>query len=508
MPESDFRDLVAFDELEDGKITTFSVKDKSIILIRDGENVYALDGKCPHKHAPMGQGVFCKNDREHGVVVCPWHKAVFRVQDGGLEEPVALEGLASYSVDVRDGRVFVSDHAQEKPSPQPKQENESVLILGGGAAGVTAATTLREEGFAGKITLVLDEKYPPYDRTALSKTVLLSTSDKAHAPKLLPQAFYTQHNIEIEYGTVVSFDPENKCVVLEDAKELTADHIIIATGSKPKTLDIPGGDLKGVFSLHREVDAETIVAGLAPAQAVTIIGSGFIGLEVASCLRQRGLGVTIISDVEIPMEKQFGREVGMQLRQMQEENSVAFISDARVVKIYGEKSAEGVELDDGMRLPSAFVLASVGVKPSTEYVQGLERDADGAIIVDGAMRAAPNVYAVGDASAVWHAGEARRVEHWRHAQVQGRIAAFAIMGREGVSMPTPWFWTQQFGKKLEYLGWGESFNAVNLEGDIRAFNFLATYMNDGKVVGIAASGYPQAMAKAAIDFQCFADDQA
>ncbi|KXV79430.1 rubredoxin-NAD(+) reductase, partial [Gluconobacter japonicus] len=210
--------------------------------------------------------------------------------------------------------------------------------------------TLRQEGFAGTITMVTEEKYRPYDRTALSKTVLLSEPEKAHAPSLRSESFYGQNRISVKHGRIAAFDPATRMATLSDGSVLTADHVLIATGSRSQMLDLPGADLKRVFTLHSEKDAEDIARVIDPDQAVTIIGAGFIGLEVASCLRQRGVGVTIIADTDVPMEKHFGREIGMRLRQLHEDNGVAFISDAKAVKIYGDKKAEGVELDDGMKL--------------------------------------------------------------------------------------------------------------------------------------------------------------
>ncbi|GBR33180.1 FAD-dependent oxidoreductase [Gluconobacter kondonii] len=518
-PNADFRDLSAFDALEDGRITPFSLDGAPVVLIRDGEKIHAFAGKCPHKEAPLEQGAFCRTEKG-SVLVCPWHKAVFDATDGSLVEPLALDPLQRYPAQIVDGRVLVGLKPMQRVAPAKRQEGDSVLLLGAGAAAVSAAVTLRAEGFAGTITMVSEEKDLPYDRTALSKTVLVSESEKAHAPPVREEEFYTERDITRIRGHVAQFDPQTRTATLQDGTKLAADHVLIATGAVTKKPDIPGVDMKGVYTLHREADAERIAAILDPDLAVTIVGAGFIGLEAASSLRQRGVGVTVVSDNEIPMEKQFGREIGIRLRQLHEENGVAFVSDARVTKIYADESdgekASGVELDDGTRLPAAFVLLGVGVIPATDYVLGLERDKSGAIVVNGQMRvtrgddvgAYPGVYAAGDASAVFHDGAPRRIEHWRHAEVQGRIAALAMMGHDTPNVPMPWFWTQQFGKKIELLGWGESFDNVALEGDIRGFRFLATYLKDGKPIALAGAGHAADMARAAVDFDGFMKEKA
>ncbi|WP_249110392.1 FAD-dependent oxidoreductase [Neokomagataea anthophila] len=501
-----FHDIVAFDELENGIIRPFSVAGQSVVLVRDGDAVYALEGRCPHKDAPMEQGAFCHTAEGEGVVVCPWHKAVFAVVDGALKEPVALDPLKSFPVELRDGRVWVGTAPQERAVPDAKQSDEHVLILGAGAAGVTAAVTLRQEGFAGTITMVTEEKDLPYDRTALSKTVLLGDGSSARAPALREEEYYQAHDINVVHACLRSFDPTSKMATLTNDVELFGDHVLIATGSIPRPLNLPGDTLEGVFALHREHDAEVIAARVQDDHAVTIIGAGFVGLEVASLLRQRGVGVTIITPTNVPLERHLGREIGTRLRQLHEENGVAFVSDAHVVKIYGEQRAEGVELSDGMRLPAAFILFGAGVVPASEPVVGLERDDEGAVIVDERMQAAPGVYAAGDVSATRYGEKTYRIEHWRHAQAQGRQAALSMMGHMG-RLPMPWFWTQQFGKKIEVLGWGESFDAVHLKGDIRGFHFLATYTQGGKAVAMAGAGHAAELAKAAVDFEAFLHEE-
>ncbi|GBR52551.1 rubredoxin-NAD reductase [Neokomagataea thailandica NBRC 106555] len=497
-----FHDVAAFADLENGKIQSFSIEGQSLILVRDGETVHALEGKCPHKNAPMEQGAFCHTETGEGVVVCPWHKAVFDVADGRLREPVALDPLQYFPVIVREGRVKVSLKAAERETPQKLNGDEHVLILGAGAAGVTAAVTLRQEGFAGTITMVTEEKDLPYDRTALSKTVLLSDDASARAPVLREEDYYKTHDINVVHAKLRSFDPATKMAVLANDVELFGDHVLIATGSLPRHLGIPGEDLEGVFALHRERDAELIAAKVKDDQAVTIVGAGFVGLEVASLLRQRGVGVTIVTPSEIPLERHLGREIGLRLRQLHEDNGVAFVTDAHVVEIYGKGRAEGIKLSDGMRLPAAFILMGAGVVPAAETIEGLDRDSEGAIVVDQAMEAAPGVYAAGDVSALRYEGKTYRIEHWRHAQAQGRQAALSMLGQGG-RLPVPWFWTQQFGKKIEVLGWGEAFDSVRLVGDIKGFHFLATYMQGDRPVALAGAGHAAELARAAVDFEGF-----
>lgn len=508
-----FQDVIALNELKEGEMFPLSVRGQPIVLVRQGDEVRAFSGRCPHRSAPMEQGAYCKSSVHGDVLVCPWHKAVFSAETGRLVEPVAFGHLSRYPVAVAEGRVLVGTVPLPVPKAEERRLEETVLIIGGGAAGVSAAYTLREEGFAGGITIIGDEAGLPYDRTALSKTVLVSDSERASAPSLMSERDYTKYRIERVEGRVQALDMANRLAVLEDGQTLTANHIIVATGGRARRPDLPGINLKGVLSLHSQEDARLIAEAITPDQAIVLIGGGFIGLEVASSLRQKGVGVTIVTPEVIPLEEQLGREIGMRLLQLHEDNSVAFVNDAGITSIYGEEHVEGVELDDGTRLPCTNVLVAVGVKPQCDFIDpAIANGPEGSLPVDEGMHILsdgqsgdifPGIYAAGDVCSMARNGKFWRVEHWRHAEIQGRFAAFSILGRAPRAIPMPWFWTQQFGRRIEYLGWGERFDHVILTGDLRDFNFLATYSHRGRVVGLSGAGHPSEMSRAAVDFRRF-----
>lgn len=498
-----FHDVSALDELEEGKLYPLSVAGISVVLVRHGEVVRALGGKCPHKGAPMEQGAFC-HTKEHGdVIVCPWHKSVFDVATGAVVEPVAFASLPVYPVEIIQGRVLVGVVAEPEGEPEPVKSDQSVLIIGGGGAAASAVYTLRQGGFAGAITMVCREKKLPYNRTALSKSVLLSAPEKIRVPVLLDEAYYKEHNVTVIYDSVTGFDPATQIATLSSGQTVRGGHVILAMGGSPTQLDLPGSQLSGVKHLNTLDDAQYISAEIKPEDAVILIGGGFICLEVSSSLRQKGVGVTIVTSETVPMEGQFGRELGLRLLQLHEENSVAFINDSKVVRILGEEKVEGVELDDGTILSCSHVVPALGGLPNTDWVHDLPKDEAGALLVDEAMRVKGNIYAAGDVAALKWGGKTWSFAHWRHALVMGRIAARSILGYPAGDVPTPWFWTQQFGKKLEYLGWGEPFSHVAIEGDLRSFEFLATFRNKETIVGIVSSGRSTEMAEAAVNYKNF-----
>lgn len=507
-PDRTLYDVAAVEDVREGEVFSVIIKEQSIALVRVGGEVHALGGRCPHKGAPLRGRLHCYSKAHGDVIVCPWHKAVFGVRDGRVKEPVAFSGLPVYPVRLVEGRVLVGVSPLPARVPEPCMEDSSVLVLGGGAAAASAIYTLREEGFAGSIILIGDESLSPYDRPSLSKGIFLGGPDKVQPPLLLNDAFFAHHEITRVQGTITSLDCTAKRVELADGRDYSADHVLITTGGRPAKPDLPGIELTGVMTMHGVQDARQIAEEITGEQAVVLIGGGLTTLELASALRQKGAGVTVIAPEQvIPMEAQWGREVGRILLRLHADNGVAFITDSEVVNIYGKDHVEGIELDDGMKLPCTHVLVAVGNEPCRSFLpDDVGTDADGGvsgIVVDEDMRVLPGIYAAGDVAAFQHEGTLCRIEHWRQAQIEGRAAARTILGLSRQPMPIPWYWTQQFGKKLEYMGWGEPFDRVLIEGDLSGFDFMAAYMRGQKVVALVSAGRSSAMARAAVDFDGF-----
>ena len=489
-----WHDARALAALPDATPHRIEIGQNAMLLIRQGDEIRAFSATCPHKGAPLEQGALCA-----GKLVCPWHKAVFDMTDGHLLAPVALDPLPHYPARVRDGRIQVRLQPIAPAPALPTGHDAHVIVVGDGAAGVTAAVSLREFGFAGRITMSSRDTAPPYDRTALTKTVLAGKADGNMAPALRVPDFYTTHDITRLPATVTTFDAATRTVGLADGRSLTGEHVILAPGSQPRRLDVPGCDLPGVHVLRTQADALAIMAdGAQTGRRIVICGASFIGMEAAAALRMAGAVVTVVAPDLVPFEKQLGHEIGTRLRALHAQKGVTYAGGRRATSIHRNDGGLTVVLDDETRLAADLVLTGVGVRPATEFAPQLAQTPDGGMDVDSAMQAAPHVYAVGDVARFIHQGVRIRIEHWRTAQMHGRIAASTIMKRPARPATIPWFWTQQFGRKLEYVGYQEHFDRVTIEGDLEGFDFLATQWQGARRVGVVAAGRARQMGELAL----------
>jgi len=466
------------------------IGDKKILLVRDGDAVRAYSAVCPHAQGPLEEGAVC-----NGRIVCPWHKGTFRVSDGALLEPPALDGLARYPVRVEGDDVFVSPNEIAEPKRKAPSEARLFLIVGAGAAGATAAAALREFGFGGRIVLVGREPGLPFDRTNLSKFVVAGQMQPAEVPLLRPKDFYDEQRIERIQADVRRLDAARREIVLADGRTLSFDAALIATGGVPKPLDIPGADLPGVHMLRSREDASAILADVRRGARAVILGSSFIGLEVASCLREQEVHVSVVSPEAAPFTRQFGERIGRMFRLLHEEHGVEFHAGRQAVRIEGATRMASVALDDGRRLPADFVVIGVGVRPATEFVVGVEREEDGGLPVDASMRVADNLFAAGDiAASPVFGGKRRRIEHWRVAQQQARVAARNMLGGDAVASGPPFFWTQHYGQNFEYLSQAETWDEEIVTGDLDGRNFVALLLRDKHVAATVACGHERTTA--------------
>ena len=256
------------------------VKGQKILLARDGATVRAFSAICPHAGAPLEEGAIC-----NGHIICPWHKGMFRLSDGALVEPPPLDPLTRYPVRVEGDDIFVG-REPETPAPPPlKKDERTFVIVGAGAAGGTAAAALREFGFGGRILLVGQEAGAPFDRTSLSKFVVSGDMKPQDTPLLRPDSFYEEQKIERVHAEVNQLDAGRREIALSDGRVIPFDQALIASGAKPIAIEIPGSSLSGVHALRTREDAAAILADIRPGAKAVVLGSSFIGLEVASSLR-------------------------------------------------------------------------------------------------------------------------------------------------------------------------------------------------------------------------------
>ena len=481
--------VARFADVPEDRGLEVKIGDCKIVLLRAAGELRAFQGECPHAGAPLADGALC-----HGRLICPWHKAAFRAEDGALCEPPALDSLKRYPLEVRGDEVWVDDQPIADPHIPPADDTRTFVIVGAGAAGTACAAALREKGFGGRIKMIDREPDAGYDRTVLSKFVLAGEMSPEETPPLRDEDFYKEQRIERIQGEISSLDAAAKTLHLRDGQTVNYDAAVLATGGEPNPLELPGADLPQVFLLRSKAQAEQIMNAAAPDQRAVIIGDSFIALECASAMRQHGLDVTVLARHAVPFAAQFGDAVGKAIRALHEENGVKFVTEYEAQEITGSGKVEAVLLDNGLRLSADLVVAGVGVHPATEAFASLPREKDQSLRVDDGMRVAEGLWAIGDIATFPLSGQPQRIEHWRLAQQHARIAAANMLGGNEHYLDVPFFWTWHFGKNYEYLGHAEQWDEVEFMGEPEQPPFIGLFGKNGIVVAAVACEKERAMA--------------
>jgi len=465
------------------------VGDAKILLLNVADQWRAYQGECPHAGAPLAEGALC-----NGRLTCPWHKAQFRMEDGGLCEPPALDSLKRYPLEVREDEIWVDDQPLSDPHTPPADDERTFVIVGAGAAGTAAAAALREKGFGGRVLLIDCEAEAGYDRTVLSKFVIAGQTPLEDVPPLRDEAFYREQRIERLHAEVASLDADGKTLHLANDQSVAYDAALLATGGTPKSLGLPGADLPQVFVLRSRSHAQQILHSAEPGQRAVIIGDSFIAMESASALREYGLEVTVLARHPVPFAKQFGETVGKAILDLHQAHGVVFRSEGEAAQIEGTDKVEAVRLANGERLPADLVLVGIGVTPATGPFADLPREKDQSLRVDGGMRVTEGLWAAGDIATFPLNGQSQRIEHWRLAQQQARIAAANMLGGDEHYLDVPYFWTWHFGKSYDYLGHAEAWDDVEFKGDPFNPPFVGLFGKSGVVVAAVACEEDRTMA--------------
>ena len=361
----------------------------------------------------------------------------------------------------------------------------TIVIIGAGVAGAAAAETLRDEGFDGRITLIGDEPEAPYERPPLTKDYLRGESafDKA---MVHPVSWYGEHAIDLTQETrVTAIDPHEPTVTLRNGKRLAFDRLLLATGSAPRVLDVPGKDLDGVHLLRTRAHADAIRAAAAGASHVVVVGAGWIGSEVAASIRQCGARVTVVTPDAVPLERPLGSEVGSVIRDLHLEHGVDILTGRQVVGFGGRHSVEAVHLGDGTSIDADLVVVGIGATPRVELAVGAGLAVSDGIIVDEHLATSRRgIFAAGDVAAAWHPvfGSRIRVEHWDNARRQGRVAARNMLGRREGYDRVPFFYTDQYDFGMEYAGHAPRWDRVVFRGDPASRRFVAFWLDGDRVV--------------------------
>ena len=480
---ADFAQGISLDELPDGGKLVGHFNGEDVLLVRAGDEIFAVSPHCTHYNGPLAEGLVVGD-----TVRCPWHHACFDLRTGEALRAPGLDPIACWNVEQRDGTISVRGK-RERPKPKPRGktpgEPEKIVIIGGGAAGFAAAEMLRRRGYQNSIAMLSSEDALPYDRPNLSKDYLAGTIPFKYVP-LKDERFYAENAIETRLGKAArELDLRSREVVLADGERIAYDRLLLATGAEPVRLTIPGADQPHVHTLRSLGDCQAIIEGAKAAVRAVVVGASFIGLEVAASLRARKLGVDVVAPDKQPMERILGSDMGNFIRMLHEDHGVHFHLENEPVAIDGNK----VKLESGDTIEADLVVVGIGVRPRLELAERAGLPLDRGLAVDQYLETSEHgIFAAGDI-ARWpdpHSGENIRVEHWVVAERQGQAAALNMLGEHAPFAQVPFFWSQHYDVPINYVGHAESWDEISIDGDVMSKDCLLRFRRNGQVLAVAS----------------------
>lgn len=372
---------------------------------------------------------------------------------------------------------------------------KSITIVGASLAGMRAAETLRNDGFDGTITLIGAEKALPYDRPPLSKQVL-SGKWEAEKTRLYTDERMAELGLDLRLGVrATKLDPVTRTLTLGDGSSLRYEALLIATGARPRTL--PGTpDLAGLYTLRTLDEALALRGDLeSNPSRVVVVGAGFIGAEVAATARERGLEVTMLEALPVPLGRVLGADMGGVCADVHRDHGVDLRLNTGVAAIKGSKRVERVELSDGTSIDADVVVVGVGVQPNVEWLDGSGLTVDNGVLCDDHCMAGPAIAAAGDV-ARWRNrrfDETARVEHWDHAVEMAAYAARQLVKPGGDPFePVPYFWSDQYDRKIQLAGRPRHDDDVRVvTGSLEERRFAAIYGRGGRIVAVLGMNRPR-----------------
>ncbi len=475
----DFAQGIPLADLTDGGMVVGHAQGEAVLLVRQGNEFFAIGATCTHYSGPLAEGVIVGD-----TVRCPWHHACFSLRTGEAVRAPALNPVQCWTVERRGDRAYVTGRRiGPPPRTPPAPAPESVVIVGAGAAGNAAAETLRREGFDGRVTLIGAEDSVPCDRPNLSKDYLAGTASEDWIP-LRSREFYAEQGIDLRLGVAVgAIEPSARRVTLVGGETVDYGALLLATGADPIRLPLPGADLPHVGYLRTLADSRAIIERATSAKRALVLGASFIGLEVAASLRHRGLEVHVAAPEARPLERIMGPEIGDFVRALHEEHGVVFHL-GQTAKLIDPRA---VTLANGDRVPADLVVIGAGVRPVLTLAEQAGLTLDRGVVVDEYLETSrPGIFAAGDI-ARWpdpRSGERIRVEHWVVAERQGQTAARNILGRRERFDAVPFFWSQHYDVVLAYVGHAERWDRIDVAGSIHGRDCTLSYVRGGKVLAV------------------------
>jgi apoptosis-inducing factor 3 len=470
---------VAIDSLSKGGMLLGRVGEEEVLLVRAGNELFAVGAHCTHYHGPLAEGLVV-ND----TVRCPWHHACFSLRTGEALRAPAFDPIPCWRVEHEGERVFVREKLVPPARSAPEGKlPKSIVIIGGGAAGFAATEMLRREGYDGPVSIISADEDPPVDRPNLSKDFLAGEAQDDWIPLWAPELF-AERRIDLVLGCrVASIDVESRTLVLEDGSRRPFGSLLIATGADPVRLPIPG-DKGQVLYLRSFADSRAIVERTKNAKRVVVAGASFIGLEVSASLRTRGIAVDVVAPDTVPLERVMGPEVGRFVQSLHEAKGVKFHLGQTLSAIEGRI----LKTSGGEKLDADFVVIGVGVRPATTLAEKSGIAVDRGITVNEYLETnVPGIFAAGDV-ARWpdpHTGERIRVEHWVVAERQGQAAARNMLGRRQRFDTVPFFWSRHYDITINYVGHAEKWDSVRIDGSLEKQDCSVSYMAGERKLAVA-----------------------
>ena len=486
----DLRQGIDKAELKLNKPLKGVVGETEVLLVRTEDAVFAVGAKCPHKGAPLEDGLVVGH-----TIRCQWHHACFDMAAQGKPSAPAMDALPCWAVEHRDGKVCVTaaeamldtSTSAEKNDMAATSDDAGMVIVGAGATGQAAAESLRRYGYAGQIKLICSSEHLPIDRTALSKT-FLSGDQSENDIQIRDEAFYSELDIQLVMNvSVININEKASEVTLSDHTTAPYSKLLLAMGATPRTLPVKGASAANVHTLRHLSDARHLVKALKkPVKNVVIVGSGFIGLEAAAALRERDIKVRVITSDNLPMQTLVGEQMADYIRLKHESQGVRFVFNDKLKII----ESSSVRTEQCESFPADLVLMAVGVQPATDFLENSDIVTidDGVMVDEYLQTSAKNILAAGDLARWPYYGGAEkqsvRIEHWAVAQRQGQVAAENMCGAETPYNAVPFFWSKQYDINIRYSGHADKWDSCEIDGSMEEDSFSIRYKKDQNVVAM------------------------
>jgi len=456
--------------------------EEPVILVRQGDQVFATSATCTHYNGPLAEGLVVGD-----TIRCPRHHARFNLHTGEAEGAPALNPVPCFNVRRHGDMVMIDGKKTTSSRAACPLNPSSIVIVGAGAAGAACADMLRAKGYPGPITLVGDEEPSPVDRPNLSKDFLAGTAPEDWIP-LRTREYYESIQVELlTNDPAVRISPVEHRVSLRSGRTISYGALLLATGGEPRSLSIEGAGLPHVCRLRSLADSKAIIAKAQQARTCAVLGTGFIGLEVAASLRQRGLQVSVIGQDSVPLGNALGPDLGRFIQAVHEQHGVRFFLNATPRAIREDR----VEIGDGHFVEAELVILGVGVSPRTSLADeaGIEVK-DGVVVNERLHTSAPDIFGAGDIARYPEpvSGEPARIEHWVVAERQGQAVARSMLGIDGIFRDVPFFWSQHYDVTISYVGHAPSWDTCEIRGDLGKHDACAIYRRNSRTIAVAAIG--------------------